>query len=523
MTDARTQGNSFAIATPHRLATDAGAEAFRNGGNAIDAAVAAAAALTVVYPHNCAVGGDIMALVQTPNGGAVTVNGSGASASAASASSLREAHAQMPTTGPAPVTVPGAVAAWQTLLSLGGRRSLADALEAAVVYADEGVPVSRSLARAIGELQRELAADTGMRAVFLADGAPLPEGAPLRQPALARTLRAIAADGPSVVYGGEVGANLIKRLRSIGSRLTLDDLARHETELAEPITGRFDGLEVLTAPPNSQGFVLLEILAALEALGGARLGDDNAGVLARLFALTAGDRDRHLADPRFADVPLDELLSAAHVGELIRDASAGTALRSPQTRPAGSGDTVAVVTADADGNAVSLIQSIFASFGAQVFDPVTGVLLHNRGASFSLDDSSPNVLVGGKRPAHTLMPVLARRAGRVVGVNGTMGGMAQAQIHAHLLLAAHNGASPAEAVDSPRWIAGTLDETGTMTVVAESDVPERTVAAIASAGFTIETVPALSEDVGHAQAIRIDGDSFLAGSDARADGSAIVL
>ena len=523
MSDARTAGRSFAIATPHRLATDAGAEAFRKGGNAIDAAVAAAAALTVVYPHNCAVGGDIMALVQTPQGGALTVNGSGASASAASAGDLRETHAQMPLTGPAPVTVPGAVAAWTTLLSLGGRRSLADALEGAVVYADEGVPVSRSLASAICELQRELAADTGLRAVFLADGAPLLEGAALCQPALARTLRAIAADGPSVLYGGEVGADLVKRLRSLGSRLALDDLALHETALAEPIAGRFDGLEVLTAPPNSQGFVLLEILAALEALGGsARLGGDDAGILARLFALTAGDRDRHLADPDFADVPLGELLSAAHVDELIRDASSGAALRSPTSR-AGSGDTVAVVAADADGYAVSLIQSIFSTFGAQVFDPVTGILLHNRGASFSLDESSPNVLVGGKRPAHTLMPVVLRRAGRVVGVNGTMGGLAQAQIHAHLLLAARGGASPAEAVRSPRWIVGTLEDGGTLTVVAESDVPAPALAAIEATGFAVEKVPALSEAVGHAQSIRIDGGDFLAGSDPRADGSAVVL
>ena len=153
---------------------------------------------------------------------------------------------------------------------------------------------------------------------------------------------------------------------------------------------------------------------------------------------------------------------------------------------------------------------------------MTGILLHNRGASFSLDESSPNVLVGGKRPAHTLMPVLVRSAGRVVGVNGTMGGLAQAQIHAHLLLAARNGASPAEAVRSPRWIVGTLDGGSTITVVAESDVPEPALAAIEAAGFAVEKVSALSEDVGHAQAIRIDGGSFLAGSDPRADGSAMV-
>lgn len=520
---AGTAGGAFAIATPHQLATEAGADAFRAGGNAVDAAVAAAAALTVVYPHNCAIGGDIVALVQTPERAAV-VNGSGAAAAAASAEGLRQVHAQMPLTGPDPVTVPGAVAAWETLLSLAGRRPLAAALEAAVIHAEEGVAVSRSLAAAICGLRDELAEDEGLRDVFLADGAPLPEGGPLRQPVLARTLRAIAAEGPSALYAGAVGAALVARLRSLGSRLTLDDLAAHETELAPPLAGGFDGLEVLTAPPNSQGFVLLEILAALEALGPRlELDGEDAGVLARLFALTASDRDRHLADPRLADVPIAELLSAAHADHLAREAASARPLDAPAKIAAGTGDTVAVVAADAEGHAVSLIQSVFSTFGARILDPATGILCHNRGSSFSLDPASPNVLVGGKRPAHTLMPVLLRKDGRVAGVNGTMGGRAQAQIHAHLLLAARRGCSPAEAVRAPRWTVGTLEEGGTLKVVAERDVPAHATASIEAAGFTVESVGVLDEDVGHAQAVRIDEGGFLAGSDPRADGSAVVL
>jgi gamma-glutamyltranspeptidase/glutathione hydrolase len=516
---------TLAIATPHRLATEAGVEAFRDGGNAIDAAVAAAAVLTVVYPHNCAVGGDIIALLQTPHRDAIAVNGSGAAASAASAGELRTAYSKMPLTGAATVTVPGAVAAWETLLSLGGRRPLAQALQAAVAYADDGVAVSRSLAAAIHDLRQELDADEGLRAIFIAGGAPLGEGAPLCQPALARTLRAIAADGPAAVYDGDVGAALVRRLRSLGSKLTVDDLVAHETELAAPLAGRFDGLDVLTAPPNSQGFVLLEILAALEALG-ARLdvqGDD-AGVLARLFALTAEDRDRRLADPRFADVRVEELLSDTHAEELGRAAVSRRPVRtSAAGAPAASGDTVAVVAADSEGYAVSLIQSVFSTFGARILDPATGILCHNRGASFSLDPASPNALVGGKRPAHTLMPVLLRDGARVVGVNGTMGGRAQAQIHTHLLLAARNGASPEEAVRAPRWTVGTLEGGGTLGVVAERDVSERALASIEAAGFALERVGVLDEEVGHAQSVRVDGSSFLAGSDPRADGSAVVL
>ncbi|HSP71950.1 MAG TPA: gamma-glutamyltransferase, partial [Gaiellaceae bacterium] len=291
---------AFALATPHRLATEAGAEAFRGGGNAIDAAVAAAAALTVVYPHNCAIGGDVIALVATPDGSLVVVNGSGASAAAASAAELRKQHAQMPAGGAATVTVPGAVAAWASLLALGGRRTLAQALEAAIAHAEDGVPVARSLAAATRSLRDELAADKGASEVFLRKGAPLGEAEPLRQPSLAHTLRSIAANGPAALYGGEVGAHLLACLRSRGSQLTPDDLAAHETELAAPIAASFGELEVLTGGPNSQGFVLLEILAGLEACGdGLDVGGGDAGTLARLFALTASDRERYLADPRF--------------------------------------------------------------------------------------------------------------------------------------------------------------------------------------------------------------------------------
>jgi len=518
-------GRSFALASPHHLATEAGAAAFRAGGNALDAAVAAAAALTVVYPHNCAVGGDIIALVQMPDGTAVAVNGSGAAASAAFASDLRGIHPEMPVTGPSTVTVPGAVAAWETLLGLGGRRTLAAALEAAIVHAEEGVPVARSLALGIDELQDELAADEGLRGVFLEDGAPLQEGAALRQPALARTLRAIAGEGSAALYGGEVGARLLECLRSLGSKLALEDLAAHETELATPIAGGFGGLEVLTAPPNSQGFVLLEILAALTELGpGLELHGEDAGILARLFALTAADRERYLADPRFSDVPLDELLSGTHALELAGAASGGgPSSQSAADVPLATGDTIAVVAADADGYAVSLIQSVFSTFGALILDPQTGIICHNRGSSFSLDDSSPNVLAGGKRPAHTLMPVIVRDGGRVVGVNGTMGGKAQAQIHAHLLLAARAGASPDEAVRAPRWTVGTLDETGAQQVVAERNVPEAAIASIEAAGFAVEWVGELDENVGHTQMIGLADGAFLAGSDPRADGSAVVM
>ncbi len=515
------RGTSFAIATPHSIGTEEGAAALRAGGNALDAVVAAAAALTVVYPHNCSVGGDVIALVATPDGTLVTVNGSGAAPAAASAEKLRAEHTTMPLSGVETVTVPGAVAAWEAILSLGGRRSLPQALEAAISAADEGVPIARSLARAIEDQHLELAADEGLAQVFLDNGSSRVEGSLLLQPALAQSLRAIAAEGPAALYGGKVGAALVERLRSLGSCMTLDDLAAHQTKVERPIAASFGDLEVLTAAPNSQGFVLLETLAAIAALGTTldRLGP-GAGVLARLFELAARDRDNYLADPRFADLPLARLLSHAHAVELAKEASAfGT---HPPLAPRATGDTVAVVAIDNQGYAASVIQSIFYSFGSLILDPATGIICHNRGAYFSLDPRSPNGIEGGKRPAHTLMPVIVRKGGRIVAVNGTMGGSAQPQIHTQLLLAAWAGATPMEAVESPRWTVGSLESDGSGgRVVAERSVPPSAIEGIEAAGFKVDLIADLDEAVGHAQVIAVDGSgAFVAASDPRADGSA---
>ena len=230
--------------------------------HAFDAAVAAAVALTVVYPHMCAVGGDIIALAATADGAVRVVNGSGAAPAALTAADVAARHGRMPERGADTVTVPGAVAAWTTLLELGGTRRPADLIEPAARMAEQGVPVARSLAAAITAAERDggLAADEGMAAVFRPGGRPLQDGDALVQPALARTLRAIQADGPAALYEGPAGAAIVAHLRALGSAITTDDLAAHATELGRPLTGTFGPEEVLTAPPNSQGLLLLEIL-----------------------------------------------------------------------------------------------------------------------------------------------------------------------------------------------------------------------------------------------------------------------
>jgi gamma-glutamyltranspeptidase/glutathione hydrolase len=409
-------------------------------------------------------------------------------------------------------------------MALDGRLPLRDILAPAIAYARDGVPVAPSLARGISELAEELVADAGMSALLFDDGGPLGTGAPLRQPALARSLEAIAEGGAEVLYSGALGETLVRGLQRAGSPLAMDDLARHRTELQEPLSHDYRGLEIVTTPPNSQGFVLLEILSALAELDALPdpLGPD-AALLAHVFRLASADRDDVLADPRCGPVPVDALLAPEHAAELLRKARAR--LDSPVAARAAtgpSGDTVAVVAADSDGHAVSLIQSVFRSFGSGILEPETGIVCHSRGSFFSLDPSSPNVLEGKKRPAHTLMPVMTRREGRLTGVHGAMGGKAQPQIHAHLLLRLLGGATPADALAAPRWVAGGLDvDSADDVILLERSAGPESADAFDAAGMPVELLDDLDEGVGHAQLIWRGPDGTLeAATDPRADGAA---
>jgi gamma-glutamyltranspeptidase len=516
----------WALACPHAFATEAGEQAFRSGGTAIDAALAAAAALTTLYPHMCALGGDLIALVTTPDGRTVAVNGSGAAPRATDTDAVRNRYRTMPLRGAETVTVPGVVAAWETIHALGARRPLAYALEGAIAAAHGGCPVAPSLAAALAENAPLLAADRGLASVFVGSDGPLRAGATLRQPALARSLEAIARAGSRVLYDGPLGTSLVESLRALGSAMTVEDLRTHATETSEPLTRSFRGFEVLTAPPSSQGFVLLEIMAALEALeldGPLDPLGAKAPLLAEASRLATLDRDRYLADPRFADVPIDELLGPDHVDEVAArvrvraDGGAPSRRARPSVRP--DGDTVAVVAADSEGYGVSIIQSIYFAFGSGILDSATGIVLHNRGASFVLDPAAPNVLAPGKRPLHTLMPVMVRQDGGFTAVNGTMGGTVQPQIHAQVMLRLLAGSSPADAVGAPRWV---VDGGGAERVSVEAPVAEGTRSALVAAGYELEHLAALDEEVGHAHSVTVAADgTFAAGADPRSDGAAV--
>ena len=307
--------------------------------------------------------------------------------------------------------------------------------------------------------------------------------------------------------------------------MTVDDFEKYQPEVTTPLVGQFRDLDVLVPPPNSQGFVLLQVLATVERLG---LDPDPLGldapILAQIFQRTSVERARFLADPRVVTVDAEELLSENYLVRLAEDVqrrvgSAG----STETSRSPSGDTVALVAVDAEGWAVTLIQSLYDSFGSGIMDPGTGVLLHNRGAAFSSNPSSPNALAGRKRPMHTLMPVIAMRRDRFVAASGSMGGGGQPQINAMTLLRKFGlGMQPSDVLRAPRWLFGGWGvDAETTTIEVESHVPQRTISAFEAADFQIHLLDGFSERVGHANLITVDNGSFGAASDPRADGSAI--
>jgi gamma-glutamyltranspeptidase len=518
-TDSRPSPFTGALATPHVLATEAGMCAYRDGGNAIDAAIAAAAVLTVAYPHNVALGGDLIALVRTPDGAVRCINASGWAGSATDADALRTKHGpRLPSRGADTVTVPGGVRGWEALRRCGARLPWDRCLQSAEETAAAGLPVATSLAHQLDDAENaELIGGADFDRVFRPEGRSLRVGEPLVQPELAETFAALRQNGPDEFYAGALAERMVGYLRSRGSGLTIEDFAAFQPETVDPSTVEFGDLTVLTSPPNTHGFLLLRALRAVEVLGiGDPLGRD-LGALLRIFHRGNALRSRLLADPRYAEVDVAALIAdgldeSAELG----GAQAETAVP--------HGDTVGVAAADGAGFAVSLIQSVYHAFGSGLIDPVTGVLFHNRGTSFSLEQASPNVVAPRKRPAHTLMPAMTIHRGAVRHVLATMGGQGQPQILAQVLLRALAGAGAEAAVSAPRAIVGIqLDGATCDSVAVESDASLVAVESIARAGLQAIDVAPHSESLGQANVVFTEvSGAMTAASDPRSDGAAMV-
>jgi gamma-glutamyltranspeptidase/glutathione hydrolase len=377
--------------------------------------------------------------------------------------------------------------------------------------------VAPSLARTAVDCRDVIAADAGLSAVFAPGGRLLAEGDALVQAALGDTLERLATRGAGDLYAGETGAMLAAGLAALGAPLELADLEAHRTGVAPALRHAVGADTYLTMGPNSQGYLLPQIM---DVAARTRLRDPfghGAPLLAGIFRCAAADRDRHLADPAAMRTGVQELLCDAHLAQMAADVTGLVGV--PTAWPRATGDTIALVAADSRLR-VSLIQSIYYGFGSGVLEPRTGILLHNRGACFSADPESPNAPAPGKRPLHTLLPLMAERDGRVTWVAGTMGGHAQPQIHAQLLLRHRAGADAQAAVAGPRFIVG--EEVPGLAISVEEGF-DSAWSAFTDWGATPVAIPAGSGLAGHSHVIAIGADgSFDAGSDPRADGAAAV-
>ena len=516
------------VASSQPLASQVGLEVLRNGGNAVDAAIAMAAALNVTEPMMTGIGGDAFMLVYWAKTG--EINGLNASGRAPRALNLeyfaKRGLTQMPIIGMEPITVPGAFDGWVTLLDKYGTMRLADLLKPAISYAENGFPVMEKTAEdwslEVAKLQRTPAA----AANYLIDGRPPRPGEIFRQPNLARTMRALGAGGRDAFYRGEVARAMVGYFQKNGGFITMEDLAEQHSEWVKPISTNYRGYTVYECPPNGQGLTALLALNILEGFDLASLKQRPElyyHTLIEAVKLAFADRNRYIADPRFASVPVDELLSkeyAARRRGLIRP---DKAMESPAPGEfEHRGDTTYFTVVDKDHNAVSFINSLFEAFGSGVIAGDTGIVLHDRGAGFSLDAQHPGRIEPGKRPFHTIIPAMVFKDGKLWMSFGVMGGDIQPQGHVQVLTNLLDlGMGLQQAIDAPRF-----RYRGGNRVMMEDDLTEAVINGLMRRGHVRAAPPEgipLRTMMGGGQAIMIDTGSgtLMGASDPRKDGMAL--
>ncbi|MBR0843155.1 gamma-glutamyltransferase [Bradyrhizobium liaoningense] len=522
------------VTSPHALASSAGVDVLRAGGSAVDAAIATSAVLAVVYPHMTGLGGDAFWLIHDGRSGAIKyLNGGGKAAGTASLAAMRDRGvSEIPLRGiiPATLTVPGAVASWTEAHRVHGRLPLTRVLESAIAYARDGFPVTERLAGFIELMRGGLAQQAEAAALFLSGGVVPAPRAKLANPDLAGTLHAIAESGWAGFYRGAVAQELARFARDAGGFFQDADLEKQTASWGSPLVGRYRDVEIYNTPPPTQGFSVIEMLNLLEPHELHRkdlLGPDRVHLMVQAKQIAYHDRDRVLADPAFAEVPVERLISRSYAAQRAELIDIRSALRWDQVPSYGSlaGDTVYVATVDSDGNAVSLIQSLYGAFGSCLVAGRTGVVLQNRSAYFSLDPDHPNRLEPGKIPLHTLIASMAKRDGKLWSVLGCMGadGQPQIQLQLHSAMIDH-GLDIQEAIESPRFLSGRfgLGEARD-TLHMEGRFPGETLNALTQRGHIVNRWGAWNEMAGHAHGITIDPRSGIlgGGSDPRSDGAAI--
>lgn len=522
------------VTSPHSLASSAGIDILRAGGSAVDAAIATSAALAVLYPHMSTIGGDAFWLIHDAKTGEIKyLNGGGRAVAAATREGFSaRGFDEIPFRGivPATTTVPSALASWVEAHSTYGKLAMPRLLESAVGYARDGFPATERLAGAIAQ-NREMLAETPESAAILLPGGNAPTtGQKIINPNLARTLEIFADQGRDGFYAGEIAQEIVRASKALGGLIELEDFANQHAAWGEPISTDYRGVTVFNTPPPTQGITVLQMLNLLEPhdLGAMEfLGPDHVHLMVEAKQLAFHDRDRHVADPDFADVPVERLLSknyAAERGALI-DMNCAMAWDQVPSYGTLDGDTVFMATMDSNGNAVALIQSLYSAFGSGIVAGNTGVMLQNRGSYFSLDPDHPNCVEPGKIPMHTLIASMTKRDGRLRSVLGCQGADGQPQIQLQLHVDMIDfGLDIQRALEVPRFLSGRIGLTEPRDPLhVEGRMPDATVTALAARGHKMDVWPAWNNRAGHASGIVLDPDTGFrsGGADPRSDGAAI--
>ncbi len=504
-------------ATSHPLATLAAVDALRAGGTAADAAVAAVATLCVVEPHMTGIGGDCYCLVSKPGKPVWGYNGSGRSGAKASGEALRAQGLKEIGTSIHAVTVPGALDAWEALLKAHGRFGLDRALQAAIKYAEGGFPVAARVAWDWARNANKLRPDAGASKHYLFNGEAPKQGDVIRFPALAQTLKTLAAKGARAMYEGEIAEDMAATVAARGSFLTPDDYANYRGDVVTPISTNYRGLDLVEIPPNGQGLTALVMLNILENFDLKSLdprGPERFHLVLEAARLGFAVRDTHLADLAHMRTPVGDLIGKPFGKKLAALIDMNKRAQLPVS-PAPGSNTIYLTVIDRDRTAVSFINSLYSSFGLGICTEKTGIMLTNRGACFTLDPDHPNFFGPNKRPMHTIIPALAMRDGRCDMSFGVMGAHYQPMGHVQIVLNMLDyGMDVQEAIDAPRFFFE-----GEQTVV-ESGTPAETIAGLKARGHTVAMA---DQPWGGAQTIKIDWDRgvLIGGSEPRKDGLAL--
>ena len=523
---ASTQSLRGMVTSPHALATQCGVDVLQSGGNAVEAAIATVASLCVSYPHFCGLGGDAFLLIGNAQGQVQTISGIGQAAGDVSGY-----QGGIPVRGPraaltTAATVDALGQAWEISRStLGGRKRWSELLMPAIALAREGFAISASerfwldfrqgVAHTLPDIYRH----------FLHAGQVPAAGFVRRQPALARTLETLAARGARDFYEGQLARQLAQGLREAGSPLTAKDLATTRARIEPPLAVAYRGGELLAHQPPTQGMTTLQIMGLLEHFDLQALGQGSADhyhLMVEAVKQAFLDRNQFLGDPAFTAVPTARLLSPAHLQQAARAMDPKRAL--PWPHPYQQGDTVYVGAADAAGNSVSLLATVYYDWGSGVLVGDSGVIWHNRGAAFSLQPQHPNALAAGKRPLHTLNPGMYRKDGRVQLLYGTQGADGQPQTLAAVLTRLIDfQMDPMEALAQPRFLLGKTFSDANDYLKIEDDVAPGVVAELRRRGHALQLLPAANPLMGHPGAIRIDpiNGQMTGAHDPRSDGQAI--